>query len=59
MCLHSKSAHDTKLSGAVNTLRESDTTQAGLYRLERDAHVNVMQFSAIKCKVLHLGWGNP
>jgi len=43
----------------VNTLEGRGALQMDLDRLGRWTHGNLMKFSKAKCKVLHLGQGNP
>ncbi|PKU47466.1 rna-directed dna polymerase from mobile element jockey-like [Limosa lapponica baueri] len=58
-CTLSQFANHTKLCGAVNMLEGRDAIQRDLDRLERRTGANLMKFNHAKCKVLHLGHGNP
>ena len=58
-CILSKFADDIKMSGAADVLEGKDALQRDLDSLERWIHANLLELSKAKCKVLHVGQGNP
>jgi len=58
-CTLRKFVDDTKLWGAVNILEGRDAIQRDLDRLERWTCMNLLRFNKAKCKVPHMGRGNP
>ena len=54
-----KFANNTKLCGVAEMLGRRDAIQRNLDRLERWACANMMKFNKAKCKVPHMGRGNP
>ena len=59
LCKISKFADDTKIGNRANIKAQRDNIQNDLDRLAKWADTWQMTFNASKCKVMHLGNGNP
>ena len=55
----SKSADDTKLGGAVDSVGGREVLQRDLDKLESWAMTNNMKFNRSKRQIVHLGGGSP
>ena len=58
-CTLSKFVDDTKLCGSVSMPERQDAIQRDPHRIKQSTWKNLMRFNKSKCKVLHLGHGNP